>query len=40
MKKASEIISELLLPKIQEENLYLVEVKVLQNKIVQILVDS
>jgi|LakMenEpi03Aug12_release.lakeMendotaPanAssembly.Ray.scaffolds.fasta_scaffold45222_4 ribosome maturation factor RimP len=40
MKKASEIISELLLPKIQEENLYLVEVKVLQNKIVQIFVDG
>lgn len=40
MKKASEVISELLLPKIQEENLYLVEVKVLQNKLIQIFVDG
>lgn len=40
MKNSSEKISELLLPKLVEENLFLVEVKVLQNKRIQIFVDG
>ena len=40
MKNSSEKISEILLPKLLEENLFLVEVKVLQNKRVQIFVDG
>ncbi len=40
MKNASEKISDFLLPKLKEENLFLVEVKVLQNKRIQIFVDG
>lgn len=40
MKNAADKISDLLRPKLEEEGLFLVEVKVLQNKRVQIFVDG
>jgi ribosome maturation factor RimP len=40
MKDAVEKIREILLPKIAEENLYLVDVKVLQGKRIQVFVDG